>query len=72
LLEDATGRVRIQVHPRCKTVIKGFETTALKKGSRYIEDDTNRNQHVTTAVGYLLMVENPRRPPGLMQTEFRY
>jgi phage terminase large subunit-like protein len=72
LLEDATGRVRIQVHPRCKTVIKGFETTALKKGSRYIEDDMNRNQHVTTAIGYLLMVENPRRPPSLVQTEFRY
>lgn len=39
----------------CPTVDEGFRLTKLKRGSSYIEDDSLRSQHVTTAVGYCIM-----------------
>lgn len=67
LLQDANGKVRIKIHPRCRTLIKGLETTKLKKGGSYIEDDSAREQHVTTALGYCLCVETPQRPKQIQQ-----
>jgi PBSX family phage terminase large subunit len=72
LLRDAGGRVRVLVDPKCKTVIKGLESTALKKGSGYVEDDSNPSQHVTTALGYLLVAENPNRPSSTRQAKVRF
>jgi hypothetical protein len=60
MLKNAEGDVRLKVHPRCKTLIKGFETTKAKKGAQYIEDET-REQHITTAAGYLIHREFPIR-----------
>ena len=58
LLKNAKGDIRVYIHPRCKTFIKGLETTKLKKGANYIEEETFA-QHVTTAFGYLACVEFP-------------
>lgn len=58
MLKDGHGRVKLFVHPRCKTTIKGLETTKLKKGANYVEEETY-NQHVTTALGYMMCVEFP-------------
>lgn len=58
LLRSAKGDVRIQVHPRCKTLLKGLETVTTKPGGQYIEKETY-HQHVTTALGYLAHVVLP-------------
>jgi len=52
-LKDASGDIRVKIHPRCKTLIKGLETVKVKKGANYIEEETYE-QHVTTALGYLI------------------
>jgi len=67
LLQDANGTTRIRIDPKCRTLIKGLDTTKLKKGSGYIEDDSTREQHVTTALGYCLCQERPNRSPQLKQ-----
>lgn len=61
LLKNADGDVRLRIHPRCKTLIKGLETVKLKKGSGYLEEET-WNQHVTTALGYLVAKEFSLKP----------
>ena len=51
MLKAASGDVRIVIHPRCRTLIKGLETGKLKTGARLVEVETYQ-QHVTTAAGY--------------------
>ena len=58
LLKNAEGDVRVKIHPRCKTLIKGLESVRLKPGSQYLEEETYP-QHVTTAFGYLIHYEFP-------------
>jgi len=58
MLKNANGDVRVRVHPRCKTLIKGLETVSLKPGAQYLEEETY-HQHVTTALGYLINYEFP-------------
>ncbi|AGW12150.1 phage terminase large subunit [Megalodesulfovibrio gigas] len=60
LLCDAEGRVRLKIHPRCETLIRGLERAALKQGAQYVEDDSLFEQHVTTALGYLCCAEFKR------------
>lgn len=67
LLKSANGKVSLKVHPRCRTLIKGLETVHLKKGANYVEDDNQREQHVTTALGYCLFEESPNRRGQLSQ-----
>lgn len=67
LLKDSTGYSRVFIHPRCRTLIKGLETVHLKKGASYIEDDMQREQHVTTALGYCLCIERPNRQKQIKQ-----
>lgn len=56
----ANYTVRFMVY-KCKTVDKGLRLTKLKKGGNYIEDDSDRWQHVTTAIGYwICKVESSR------------
>lgn len=52
-LKSVDGTVSVYIHPRCKTLIRGLESVALKSGASYIEEET-REQHVTTAFGYLI------------------
>ncbi len=57
LLCDAAGRVRLKIHPRCATLIRGLERARLKQGAQYVEDDSLYEQHVTTALGYCCCAE---------------
>jgi len=50
---SADGTVSVMIHPRCTTLITGLETVKLKPGASYVEEET-REQHVTTALGYLI------------------
>lgn len=61
LLLNSAGEVRLTIHPRCKTLLKGLETVRLKPGAQYVEQET-REQHVTTALGYLVAQEFPVSP----------
>jgi hypothetical protein len=38
---------------------KGLSTVQLQKGSTFQEDQTNKYQHITTAIGYCVDVEWP-------------
>lgn len=50
---NSLGEVRLFVW-NCKTADEGLRLTALKKGSSYVEDDSKRFQHITTAIGYCI------------------
>lgn len=39
---------------KLSTLVRGFKSTKLKKGSKYDEDDSNPTQHITTAWGYMV------------------
>lgn len=67
LLKSANGKVRIKISPKCRTLIKGLDTVHLKKGANYVEDDSQREQHVTTALGYCLFEELGSRKGQMSQ-----
>lgn len=52
VLKNSLGETRVKIVRKCKTFIKGLKLTKLKKGSGYLEDDSNEYQHITTAFGY--------------------
>lgn len=49
---NSNGQVRLFVYKKCKTLDEGMRLVKLKSGSEYIEDDSKRYQHITTAAGY--------------------
>lgn len=56
---NAKGETTLFVHPeRCKYLHKGLATVTTKKGSTFLEDETEF-QHITTAVGYCVDHEWP-------------
>lgn len=58
---NAKGESTLFVHPeRCKYLHKGLATVTMKKGSTFLEDETEF-QHITTAVGYCIDYEWPIR-----------
>lgn len=58
---NAKGETSLFVHPeRCKYLHKGLATVTMKKGSTFLEDETEF-QHITTAVGYCIDYEWPIR-----------
>lgn len=58
---NAKGETSLFVHPeRCKYLHKGLATVTMKKGSTFLEDETEF-QHITTAVGYCVDYEWPIR-----------
>ena len=59
--KNELGQSRVTVW-NCPTVDEGFRLVKLKKGSSYVEDDSIRSQHVTTAVGYCIMRKTIVRP----------
>lgn len=57
---NANGDRRFFVNPKkAPTVDRGLKTAQLKKGSTFLEDDTNRTQHVTTALRYMTEYRYP-------------
>lgn len=51
---NANGKVNLFVYKGAEGLDEGFRLTKLKKGGNYIEDDSFRHQHVTTAAGYMI------------------
>jgi hypothetical protein len=46
------GQTRFFIYRDAKDLAKGFRLTQLKEKARLIEDDSMREQHITTAAGY--------------------
>lgn len=56
---NAKGETSLFVNPeRCKYLHKGLATVTMKKGSTFLEEETEY-QHITTAVGYCIDFEWP-------------
>lgn len=52
IMMNSNGRVRCYVYKDAAKLDEGLRLTKLKKGSGYVEDDSDDFQHVTTAFGY--------------------
>jgi len=50
--KNAEGKVRLFVYGKAPTVDEGLRLVKLKPGANFVEDDTKRYQHCTTALGY--------------------
>ncbi len=59
-MKNALGHTRLYVYKDCPTLDEGFRLTKLKKGGHYLEDDSKRYQHVTTAAGYGIVADLKR------------
>lgn len=58
-IKNAAGKVSLYVNAqRCPYLHKGLATVQTKKGSTFLEDETEF-QHITTAVGYFIDHEFP-------------
>jgi len=58
-IKNAKGEVSLFVNiEKAKYVHKGFATVQIKKGSTFLEEDSEY-QHITTAVGYCVDHEWP-------------
>ena len=53
--ENAKGETSLILYAKCKTLDEGLRLTRLKKGGNFIEDDSFRAQHITTALGYMIV-----------------
>jgi hypothetical protein len=52
---NAAGEVSLFVNPKvAKYCHKGLSTVQVKSGSSFQEDQTNKFQHITTAIGYFI------------------
>jgi PBSX family phage terminase large subunit len=62
-------QVRLYIYKKAKTAHQGMLSTRLKKGANYIEDDSTRSQHITTAIGYGMYstLRNINRKSGVRQ-----
>ena len=49
---NANGHVQSSIYKEAEAADEGFRLTKLKKGAGIVEDDTLKQQHVTTAIGY--------------------
>ncbi len=62
--QNAFGKVQLFLYQEAAEANMGFQLTKLKKGGQYLEDDSLREQHITTAIGYWivwLLNENGRK-----------
>lgn len=59
-LMSASGNVGVLVAPHCKQVIRSFEQTMYREGSRDINKQMSV-EHVTDAIGYCFEYERPMR-----------
>jgi hypothetical protein len=58
---NAKGESKLFVYRDAPTVDEGFMLTRLRPGGQYLEVDTDRWQHCTTACGYAIMFEAQMR-----------
>lgn len=59
-VKTADGHISLFVNPvRAKWCDKGLATVQLKEGSAFQEDQANKYQHITTAIGYCIDREWP-------------
>jgi hypothetical protein len=56
--KNANGQHKLFVYQGAKTLDKGMRLTRLKTGGQYLENDSDRWQHCTTALGYGLCYQN--------------
>lgn len=56
-MKNANGEHRLFVYADAQVLDEGFRLTKLKEGGQYLEDDSKRFQHVTTAAGYGVCTE---------------
>lgn len=56
------GEVSLFIYLDAKDADKGFRLTKLKKGAELVEDDSMREQHVTTAITYWTHRNKTRKP----------
>lgn len=54
---DALGQVKLYVYKDATMLDEGFRLTKLKQTGSYIEDDSFRAQHCTTAAGYAIFYQ---------------
>ena len=59
-LKNADGDRRIYAHPRCKHLVKALEGLTYVEGSHQ-PDKSGGLDHITDALGYLVMGELPLR-----------
>lgn len=52
--KNSLGQVRLYVYKEAEGLDEGFRLTKLKSGGNYIEDDSFKWQHATTAIGYMI------------------
>jgi hypothetical protein len=52
LCKNDLGETNLFIYKEAKDLAKGFRLTQLKENARLIEDDSLREQHITTAAGY--------------------
>lgn len=61
-IRNAKGEVSLYVNPKLAPYAhKGLATVQIKKGSTFLEEDSDY-QHITTAIGYCVDYEWPIRP----------
>lgn len=59
-ISTSSGDVSLYVNPKtAEWSHKGLATVQLQKGSTFQEDQTNKYQHITTAIGYCIAYEWP-------------
>lgn len=51
-LKSSTGKIRVKIDQRCKTLHKGLLGGKLKEGSNYVEDQTSQGMDMAVAFGY--------------------
>jgi hypothetical protein len=57
---NAAGERTLFVNPvRAPWTHQGLDTVVVKEGSTFLEDDTNKYQHITTAIRYMVDYEEP-------------
>lgn len=57
-LGSAAGERSLQVHPKCKELIKDFEQVAYKENSQIVDKERDpRRTHLSDALGYLVWQE---------------
>lgn len=67
MIKNAVGDIRLFVNVEKATWChKGLATVQLKEGSTFQEDQTNKYQHITTAIGYFV---DYLWPAGTIQTK---
>jgi phage terminase large subunit len=61
MIRNASGQIRLLVHPRCKDTIKALRNVTYKPNTEdYIIDKSANIEHWTDALGYLILSEfNP-------------